>query len=166
MKETLTFHLKAPPKRVWAVLSDLSGYASWHPLYRFGNGLVTPGAVISLSWLISGDFRINTDIEVVHYDEGAAISWKTGLPRTLQIEECFEIIDEGAGTFVYHSIEYRGWVSALIWRFMKRRLRHRLSIESGIFARTVEGNQRIHAAGNRHKRRSLKAQAGHRANDE
>lgn len=166
MKEIFTFHLKAPPKRVWAVLSNLSGYGSWHPLYRFGEGLVSPRAIIQLSWLISGDFRINMDVEIVHYDEGAAISWKTGHRYLILIEECFEIIEDNAGTYVYHSIEYRGWVSALIWRFTKRGLRRRLAIESGILARTVENNPRRHTAGNRHKRRSLTAQTGRRANDE
>ncbi|GAM07472.1 hypothetical protein MBENS4_4468 [Novosphingobium sp. MBES04] len=106
------------------------------------------------------------DVEVFHYDEGAAIGWRTGHRYLILIEESFEIIEDNAGTYVYHSIECRGWVSALIWQFTKRGLRRRLAIESGILARRVEGNQRNYTVGNRHKRRSLKAQASHRANDE
>ena len=66
--------IKAPAERVWEVLTNLEGYASWNPLLYRGQGKVELGATVEVAAkTASKDMKFTC--KVVKFDPCRELAW-------------------------------------------------------------------------------------------
>ena len=73
-----TIQIDAPPQAVWAVLTDLSRYPEWNPLFREASGQVAVGNRITLRSVHPANGRLMTvkpKITVADPEVGIQPAW-------------------------------------------------------------------------------------------
>jgi uncharacterized protein YndB with AHSA1/START domain len=78
---SVTTQIDAPPMAVWAVLTDLSRYPEWNPLFREASGEVAVGNRITLRTVQPANGRLMTvKAKIVAADPGAELRWTSACP--------------------------------------------------------------------------------------
>lgn len=104
-----TIRINAAPMDVWAILTDLSSYPEWNPLFRSAAGQVVPGNRITLRAVQSANGRAMTvKPKIVVAEPGAELRWTASLPGIISGEHSFVLSAEDGGTRVVQSETFRG----------------------------------------------------------
>lgn len=108
--------LSTSPLRVWTAVSDLGGFAKWHPFIRL-SGVASEGAKIGYTFT-SAFLRkpLTAPATITHFRKPLAIAWKTGMPGLLMLEEAYQIDAISSGTEIRHTTRCWGFVSLLAAR--------------------------------------------------
>jgi hypothetical protein len=110
-----TTQIDAPPLAVWAVLTDLSRYPEWNPLFREASGEIAVGARITLRAVQPANGRLMTvKVRVTAADPGAELRWTSSLPAIMSGEHSFELTPAAAGTRLTQTEVYGGLLAATV----------------------------------------------------
>jgi hypothetical protein len=101
--------IDAPPLAVWAILTDLSSYPEWNPLFREAAGEVIAGQRIRLRSTHPGNGRLMTvKPRIVTAEPGVLLRWTASLPGIMTGEHSFALSAAGGGTQLVQSETFRG----------------------------------------------------------
>lgn len=104
-----TIIIAAAPAAVWAILTDLSSYAEWNPLFREASGEIAAGKRITLRSKHPASGRLMTvKPRIVVAEPGAELRWSASLPGIMSGEHSFVLTASEAGTRVVQSETFRG----------------------------------------------------------
>src|SRR5580658_9903290 len=104
-----TIQIHAPPEAVWAVLTDLSRYPEWNPLFREASGEVAVGKRIKLRSAHPANGRMMTvKPKIVAAEPGAELRWTSSLPGIISGEHSFTLSPVDGGTRLVQSESFRG----------------------------------------------------------
>jgi hypothetical protein len=110
-----TTHIDAPPLAVWAVLTDLSRYPEWNPLFREASGQIAVGGRITLRAVQPANGRLMTvKAKIVAADPGAELRWTSALPAIMSGEHSFVLTPLDGGTRVAQTEIYGGLLAATV----------------------------------------------------
>ena len=116
-----TIRIDAAPMDVWAILTDLSGYSDWNPLFRSAAGEVAPGNRITLRSVHPANGRSMTvKPKIVAAEPGAELRWASSLPGIISGEHSFVLTPEEGGTRVVQSETFRGLLVPLSGKTLDR----------------------------------------------
>lgn len=156
MKEETTFDFNMSALRVWSLLSDLKGYARWHPIYRIA-GEAERGAEMDITWLLfKGDRKMTTQMIINRLIKLELIGWQMGVRGFLTFDERYEIEPIANGVCVRHSVECRGVIGGLFGRMMRKGLRRTMRQQDAAFLNLLRRQSRLPGRSNRHSRRPIK----------
>jgi hypothetical protein len=114
-----TIDIGAPPLEVWAILTDLSRYHEWNPLFVEASGNVAVGQRITLRSKHPANGRLMTvKPKITAARPGAELRWTSSLPGIISGEHSFTLTPAGSGTRVVQDETFRG----LLTRFSGRTL--------------------------------------------
>jgi hypothetical protein len=101
--------IDAPPMTVWAILTDLSRYPEWNPLFREAAGEVAIGKRIMLRSAHPANGRMMTvKPKIVAAEPGVELRWASSLPGVMSGEHSFVLSPAGGGTRLVQSENFRG----------------------------------------------------------
>jgi len=103
-----TTWIDASPLRVWAILTDLSRYQDWNPLFREAAGEIAVGRRIFLRAYPAGGRPMKLRPTITAADAGANLGWAARLPGILSGEHRFTLRPGNGGTLVVQSETFRG----------------------------------------------------------
>jgi hypothetical protein len=104
-----TIEIDAPPMAVWAVLTNLSRYPEWNPLFREASGEIAVGKRIRLRSVHPANGRMMTvKPKIVAAEPGIELRWAAGLPGIISGEHSFALSPTNAGTRLVQSESFRG----------------------------------------------------------
>ena len=107
--------IDAPPLAVWAVLTDLSRYPEWNPLFREASGEIAVGSRITLRAVQPANGRLMTvRAKIVAADPGAELRWTSSLPAIMSGEHSFVLTPLDGGTRLAQTEIYGGLLAATI----------------------------------------------------
>jgi hypothetical protein len=90
--------VQTPPETIWAIVSDINGYAAWNPLYTRSEGEVQFDAVLNLEVALPGEAPRTIRATVVDWTPYEQIIWRVslfaGLLRTTRYIEIEKLGDE------------------------------------------------------------------------
>jgi hypothetical protein len=110
-----TTQIDAPPLAVWAVLTDLSRYPEWNPLFREASGQIAVGGRITLRAVQPANGRLMTvKAKIVAADPGAELRWTSALPAIMSGEHSFVLTPLDGGTRVAQTEIYGGLLAAMV----------------------------------------------------
>ena len=110
-----TTQIDAAPMAVWAVLTDLSKYPEWNPLFREASGQVAAGERITLRAVQPANGRLMTvRARIVAADPGAELRWTSNLPGIMSGEHSFVLTPLDGGTRLAQTEIYGGLLAATI----------------------------------------------------
>jgi hypothetical protein len=116
-----TIHIDAPPTAVWAVLTDLSRYPEWNPLFREASGQVATGRRIRLRSLHPANGRMMTvKPKIIVADPSAELRWAASLPGIMSGEHRFTLTPAHGGTLLEQSETFRGLLVAFSGKTLAR----------------------------------------------
>jgi len=165
MKEETTFDFNMSALRVWSLLSDLKGFARWHPTYRIA-GEAERGAEIDVTWLLfKGDRKMTTQMVITRLVKPELIGWRMGLRGFLTFDERYEIEPIANGVRIHHSFDCRGMVGALIGPLMRKGLRRSMRHQDAAFLALLRRQSRLPGQSTRQRRRPIKPPPRDAAND-
>jgi hypothetical protein len=108
-----TIQIDAPPEAVWAVLTDLSRYPEWNPLFREASGQVAAGNRIKLRSVHPANGRLMTvKPKITVADPGTELKWVSRLPGIISGEHRFALTPADGGTRLEQSEAFRGLLTA------------------------------------------------------
>jgi hypothetical protein len=121
MREIRTeLEINAPPKRVWAVLTDLARHAEWNPFIRSITGELRHGARLAVRIQPPGRKAMTFKPKVLKVAPNEELRWLGRLlfPGIFDREHIFELraIDEGDRTLVVQREEFSGILVRPLWR--------------------------------------------------
>ncbi|HEY6276279.1 MAG TPA: SRPBCC domain-containing protein [Streptosporangiaceae bacterium] len=101
--------IAAPPMAVWAVLTDLSRYPEWNPLFREAAGDIEVGKRITLRSVHPANGRMMTvKPRIVAAEPGVELRWSASLPGIMSGEHSFTLSPVNGGTRLVQSESFRG----------------------------------------------------------
>jgi hypothetical protein len=110
-----TTQIDAPPMAVWAVLTDLSRYPEWNPLFREASGEIAVGSRITLRAVQPANGRLMTvKAKIVAADPGAELRWTSALPAIMSGEHSFVLTPLNGGTRLAQTEIYGGLLAATV----------------------------------------------------
>jgi hypothetical protein len=110
-----TTQIDAPPMAVWAVLTDLSRYPEWNPLFREATGEAAVGSRITLRVVQPANGRLMTvKVKIVAADPGAELRWVSSLPGLMSGEHSFVLTPLNDGTRLAQTEIYGGLLAATV----------------------------------------------------
>jgi hypothetical protein len=110
-----TTQIDAPPLAVWAVLTDLSRYPEWNPLFREATGEIAVGSRITLRAVQPANGRLMTvKAKIVAADPGAELGWTSALPGIMSGEHSFVLTPLDGGTWLAQTEIYGGLLAATV----------------------------------------------------
>jgi hypothetical protein len=116
--------IDAPPGAVWAVLTDLSRYPEWNPLFPEAAGELTVGQRITLRSARDHGRRITIRPRVTAVNPDAELSWagrQPGMPPGLIVREHSCTLKPGnGGTLVVQREAFRGFMVRFSGRTLDR----------------------------------------------
>lgn len=155
MKEETTLDFNMSALRVWSLLSDLKGYARWHPVYRIA-GDAERGAEMDVTWMLfNGDRKMTTQMVINRLVKPQLIGWQMGVRGFLTFDERYEIEPIANGVRVHHSVECRGVVGALVGRMMCKGLRRTMRQQDAAFLALLRRQSRLPGQSMRQRRRPV-----------
>jgi hypothetical protein len=112
-----TTQIDAPPMAVWAILTDLSRYAEWNPLFREAEGQIAVGARIRLRSKHPANGRMMTvKPKIVVAEPGVELRWASSLPGIMSGEHSFALSAADGGTRLVQSESFRGLLTHVAGR--------------------------------------------------
>ena len=116
-----TILIDAPPMDVWAVLTDLSRYPEWNPLFRGASGEIAVGERIKLRSVHPANGRMMTvKPKIVTAEAGVELRWASSLPGIISGEHSFALTPVGGGTQVVQSESFAGLLVPLSGKILAR----------------------------------------------
>lgn len=116
-----TIQIAAPPMDVWAVLTDLSSYRDWNPLFREASGQVAAGNRIRLRSVHPANGRLMTvKPKITVAAPGAELRWTASLPGIMSGEHSFVLAEADGGTRLTQSETFRGLLVAFSGKTLAR----------------------------------------------
>jgi hypothetical protein len=110
-----TTQIDAPPMAVWAVLTDLSRYPEWNPLFREASGQVAAGERITLRAVQPANGRLMTiRAKIIAADPGAELRWSSSVPGIMSGEHSFVLTPLDGGTRLAQTEIYGGLLAATV----------------------------------------------------
>jgi hypothetical protein len=110
-----TTQIDAPPMAVWTVLTDLSRYPEWNPLFREASGEVAVGERITLRAVQPSNGRLMTvKAKIVAADPGAELRWASNLTGIMSGEHSFVLTPLDGGTRLAQTEIYGGLLAATV----------------------------------------------------
>jgi len=103
-----TTWIDAPPMKVWAILTDLSRYQDWNPLFREASGEIALGRRIFLRSYPAGGRPMTIRPTITAATAGAELGWASRLPGIIGGEHRFTLRAGNGGTLVVQSETFRG----------------------------------------------------------
>ena len=110
----MTRDIDAPADRVWALLTDASGYTTWNPTIVSLDGSIAEGNTIALVSTVNPKRTFKLNVSDVNPPK--SMVWSDGMPlslfkgvRTFTLEE-----DDGGGTTFTMEEVYSGLLEPLI----------------------------------------------------
>jgi hypothetical protein len=110
--------IQAPPDRIWALLTDAPGLATWDSGVERVEGCIASGETIKVFSKVSPGRAF--PVKVVDFTPGRSMRWSGGMPLGLfKGERTFTLTPQGDGMtrFVMRE-EYSGPMLGMIWRSM------------------------------------------------
>lgn len=143
MKEETSIVFNMSALRVWSLISDLRGFARWHPVYRIAVD-AEPGAEIDVTCLLfGGDREITTQMIINRLSKPQLIGWRIGVQGVLTLDERYEIEPIANGVCVRHSVECRGVIGALVGRMIRNGLRRTMRQHDAAFLAFLRRQSRV-----------------------
>lgn len=104
-----TIEIDAVPMGVWAILTDLSRYPEWNPLFREASGQIAVGERITLRSVHPANGRMMTvKPRVVAAEPGTELRWTSSMPGIMSGEHAFALSPLNGGTRLVQSETFRG----------------------------------------------------------
>ncbi len=101
--------IRAEPMTVWAILTDLSSYHEWNPLFVQASGDIAVGARVTLrSVHPDGGRTMTVKPRILVADAAAELRWASGLPGIISGEHSFLMSAADGGTRLVQSETFRG----------------------------------------------------------
>jgi len=123
--------VQASPEVLWALISDLPGWAAWNPLYPKAEGKLAIGSKLDVTLALPGGKPESIAPVVVDWVPHMQLVWRLrlmgGLLRTLRYME-IEPLDEGRASVFSHGELFEGPAA----HFMPKALRKQ--IKAGFIA--------------------------------
>jgi hypothetical protein len=117
--------VQAPAHVVWAVISDLSTWNQWNPIYPEAQGVIAYGERLTLTLALPGRPRQTIRPSVLDWAPDEAIHWKLSMlgglvstVRYLEIEKMHE-----AGCIFSNGEVFSGLLGPMVARRMRRTIR-------------------------------------------
>jgi hypothetical protein len=112
---TATTQIDAPPSAVWAVLTDLSSYPDWNPLFREASGRIAVGERITLRAVQPANGRLMTvKARIIAAEPAAELRWTSTLPVLMSGEHSFVLTPLDGGTRLAQTEIYSGLLAATV----------------------------------------------------
>ena len=108
-----TIDIDAPPADVWAVLTDLDGYAGWNPFIVSAQGRVQVGERLENRLSPPGGKAMTFKPTVTVVEEAVCFEWlgRLVMPGVFDGRHRFELIANGdGGTTLVHSEQLSGFL--------------------------------------------------------
>ena len=113
--------IDARPMDVWAVLTDLSRYSEWNPLFREASGEIAVGERIKLRSVHPASGRMMTvKPKIVTAEAGVELRWASSLPGIISGDHSFALTPAGGGTQVVQTESFRGLLVPLSGKTLAR----------------------------------------------
>jgi hypothetical protein len=108
--------INAAPDRVWAILTDATGYPTWDSGVVRVEGRIAPGEKIKVVSSVNPGRTF--PVKVTEFQPGQRMRWSGGMPLGLfRGERTFTLTPQsGGGTRFTMREEYTGPMLPLIWR--------------------------------------------------
>ena len=103
-----TVWIDASPMKVWAILTDLSRFQDWNPLFREASGEIAVGRRIFLRSYPAGGRPMTLRPTITAATAGTELGWASRLPGIIGGEHRFELSPGNGGTLVVQSETFRG----------------------------------------------------------
>lgn len=104
-----TIEIAAPPMAVWTILTDLSRYHEWNPLFVEATGDIAVGKRVTLRSKHPANGRLMTvKPKIVTAEPGTELRWTSSLPGIISGEHSFTLTGVNGGTRVVQSETFRG----------------------------------------------------------
>ena len=103
-----TIQIAAAPMDVWAVLTDLSRYRKWHPLFPEASGQIAVGNRIKLHNMAPGGRVRTVRPKILVVEPGVELTWKATIPGLMGGTHRFELSPVDNGTRLVQSETFRG----------------------------------------------------------
>ena len=103
-----TVWIDASPMKVWAILTDLSRFQDWNPLFREASGEIAVGRRIFLRSYPAGGRPMTLRPTITAATAGTELGWASRLPGIIGGEHRFELSAGNGGTLVVQSKTFRG----------------------------------------------------------
>lgn len=102
--------IDAAPATVWAILTDLAGYAEWNPFITSSTGTVSPGERLVNRLEPPGGKPLTFKPTVTEVDEGRTFEWlgRLVLPGVFDGRHRFELVPHGDGTRLVQTESFTG----------------------------------------------------------
>jgi hypothetical protein len=116
-----TINIDAPPMDVWSVLTDLSQYPDWNPLFREATGEIAIGKRIRLRSVHPANGRLMTvKPKIVTAEPGVELRWASSLPGIISGEHSFRLSVAEGGTTLVQSEAFRGLLVPFSGKILSR----------------------------------------------
>ncbi len=166
MKEETKFDFNMSALQVWSLISDLRGFARWHPVYCIA-GEAELGAEIDVTWLLfSSNRKMTTQMVINRLTKPQFIGWQMGVRGFLTLDERYEIETIANGVCIHHSIECRGIIGTLIGRMISKRLRQTMRKQDAAFLALLRRQSRLPGRSRRNHRQPIKPPLGRDSADD
>jgi hypothetical protein len=103
-----TIQIAAAPMDVWVVLTDLSRYRKWNPLFPEASGEIAVGNRIMLHSMAPNGRVRTVRPKILVADPGVELSWKATIPGLMGGIHRFELSPEDNGTRLVQSETFAG----------------------------------------------------------
>lgn len=100
--------IDAPPSQVWAVLTDLSGYPAWNPLFPRGSGQLAVGERLTLASRPTVGRAMTIRVKLLAVRPDTELRWVGGLPGLIGGEHSFVLTAADGGTRLVQGETFRG----------------------------------------------------------
>lgn len=107
-KVSATTWIDAAPMTVWAILTDLSRYQDWNPLFREAAGDIAVGRRVFLRSFPAGGRPMTLRPTITAATAGTELGWAARLPGIMSGEHRFTLRPGNGGTLVVQSETFRG----------------------------------------------------------
>jgi uncharacterized membrane protein len=138
-----TIDIKAPPQRVWAVLSDIEGWPDWTAsvtsVQRLDRGPLVVGSRARLR-----QPKLRPAIwQITKVEKNAGFTWTTKSPGLLVTgHHAIEPLEKGSASRVTLAVEFAGWLSPLVAWLTRRLNEEYLGIEAAGLKKRSEQESR------------------------
>ena len=101
--------IAAPPERVWAVLTDLSSYQQWHPVFVAVNGELAAGSKLTITTTHPTTGRtMNAKVTVRTVEPCTELRWASKMAGLPISDRRFLLSPSSGGTLLVQAGTYRG----------------------------------------------------------
>ena len=100
--------IEAPPKALWAMLTDTGNHAAWNPIFVGVSGDILPGGELALDMKLADGQRSQITSTVDSMMEYQSIRQSAGVPGILTAHHEWSLEPAKEGTLVLQLETYRG----------------------------------------------------------